>query len=111
MSEATKAKDQAFTDPWSVPLKSIDVSDPGLFQTNTHWGYFDRLRQEDPVHFAESPLFGPYWSITKFNDIMHVDTAQNVFSSEGGITLVDRPIDFTTPNFISMDPPKHDVQR
>ena len=111
MAEATNAYDPASADPWSVPLDSIDVSDPTLFETNTHWGYFDRLRQQDPVHFATSPLFGPYWSITKFNDIMQVDTSHAVFSSERGITLIDRPLDFVTPNFISMDPPKHDVQR
>jgi len=111
MAEATNALDTAYPNPQTVPLDTIDVSDPGLFETNTHWGYFDRLRREDPVHFAESPLFGPYWSITKFNDIMHVDTSHNVFSSERGITLIDRPLDFVTPNFISMDPPKHDVQR
>jgi cytochrome P450 len=111
MAEATRAFDPTITDPWSVPLDAIDVSDPALFETNTQWGYFDRLRKEDPVHFAESPLFGPYWSITKFNDIMQVDTSHDVFSSERGITLIDRPLDFVTPNFISMDPPKHDVQR
>jgi cytochrome P450 len=111
MSEAMTALDLTRADARSVPLDAIDVSDPALFETNTHWGYFDRLRREDPVHFAESPLFGPYWSITKFNDIMHVDMSHNVFSSEHGITLIDRPLDFVTPNFISMDPPKHDVQR
>ena len=110
MAEAT-AIDSTAADPWSVRLETIDVSDPALFETNTHWGYFDRLRKEDPVHLAESPLFGRYWSITKFNDIMQVDTSHNVFSSERGITLIDRPLDFVTPNFISMDPPKHDVQR
>jgi len=111
MAEAINTYDPASSDPWSVPLDAIDVSDPALFETNSHWGYFDRLRKEDPVHFASSPLFGPYWSITKFNDIMQVDTSHNVFSSERGITLIDRPLDFVTPNFISMDPPKHDVQR
>ena len=111
MTEAADAFDLTLADPWSVPLDSIDVSDPVLFETNTHWGYFERLRKEDPVHFAESPLFGPYWSITKFEDIMQVDTSHQVFSSERGITLIDRPLDFVTPNFISMDPPKHDVQR
>lgn len=111
MSEAVNQIDQAHSDPASVPLDQIDVSDPSLFQTDTHWGYFDRLRKEDPVHYAESPLFGPYWSITKFNDIMHVDKSHDLFSSEDGITLQTRPADFTAPNFISMDPPKHDVQR
>lgn len=111
MSEATNTLDLTTADPASVPLEQIDVSNPALFKTDTHWGYFERLRAEDPVHYAESPLFGPYWSITRFEDIMHVDKSHDIFSSDKGITLVDRRSDFTTPNFIAMDPPKHDVQR
>lgn len=112
MSEVAIEKlDLTTADPCSVPLDKINVSDPTLFETDTHWGYFERLRKEDPVHYCEESLFGPYWSITKFNDIMQVDKAHHIFSSEDGITLSDRPFDFRTPNFISMDPPKHDVQR
>ncbi len=111
MSETASPLDLATADPWSVPLEQIDVSDPTLFQTDTHWGYFERLRKEDPVHYAESPLFGPYWSITRFQDIMQIEGDWQTFSSAQGITLIDRPVDFTTPNFISMDPPVHDEQR
>ncbi|MGD8416742.1 MAG: cytochrome P450 [Pseudomonadales bacterium] len=111
MSEVSNQQDPNLMDPWSVPLDQIDVSDPRLFQTDSHWGYFERLRREDPVHLAESPLFGSYWSITRFDDIMQMEKNHEVFSSGQGITLQDRPADFTTPNFISMDPPKHDVQR
>ena len=42
---------------------------------------------------------------------MTVDTTHGVFSSEGGITVVDQDEDFQLPMFIAMDPPKHDVQR
>jgi cytochrome P450 len=96
---------------WTTPLAQIDVSNPALFQHDTHWGYFRRLRAEDPVHRGESPLFGPYWSITRFRDIMEIDGNHQDFSSAPGITLADRPLDFQTTNFIAMDPPKHDVQR
>jgi cytochrome P450 len=94
-----------------VPLDQIDVSDPQLFQDGTIWPYFERLRREDPVHYCGKSAFGPYWSITKYKDIMQVDTNHAVFSSEGGISILDRPEEFRTPNFISMDPPKHDEQR
>ncbi|MEY4256395.1 MAG: hypothetical protein RLZZ141_1622, partial [Pseudomonadota bacterium] len=62
---------------------------------------------------AESE-FGPYWSVTKYDDIMSVDTNHGVFSSEahlGGITVADQDADFILPMFIAMDPPKHDAQR
>ena len=96
---------------WSMPLSEIRVADPLLFQTDTMWPYFERLRKEAPVHYQAEHEFGPYWSVTKYNDIMAVDTNHQVFSSEGGITLAEGSEDFRLPMFIAMDPPKHDVQR
>ena len=107
MSEAVTLTE----DPYSIPLEDINVSDPNLFMNDNHWGYFERLRKEDPIHYCEDSLFGPYWSVTKFNDIMEIEKDHNAFSSEGGITLADQPEDFQTVNFISLDPPRHDIQR
>ncbi|MBT7723185.1 MAG: cytochrome P450, partial [Gammaproteobacteria bacterium] len=107
MSEAAMLTE----DPYSIPLEDINVSDANLFMNDNHWGYFERLRNEDPVHYCEDSLFGPYWSVTKFNNIMEIEKDHNAFSSEGGITLADQPEDFQTVNFISLDPPRHDVQR
>ena len=80
-------------DAQSIPLAEIDVSDLHLWQTDTHLPLFERLRREDPVHWCESSAFGPYWSVTRFNDIMAVDTNHRCFSSEaalGGITILDQ---------------------
>ena len=99
---------------FSMPLEDIDVSQPHLFETDTHWPYFERLRKEAPVHFCRESKFGPYWSITRYNDIMAVDTNHQVFSSDaylGGITIRDPLPEHRRPSFISMDPPLHDEQR
>ena len=99
---------------WDMPLDKINVSQPELFRTNAFWPYFERLRREDPVHFCAESDYGPYWSVTKYNDIMAVDTNHQLFSSEaslGGITMRDQQADFLLPMFIAMDPPKHDKQR
>ena len=96
---------------YSMPLADISPANPELFRTDTMWPYFERLRKEDPVHYSAEHQFGPYWSITKFNDIMAVDTNHAAFSSEPSITIVDLQDDFKLPMFIAMDPPKHDVQR
>lgn len=98
-------------DPYSLPLETLDPSKGVLFQQQKHWAYFERLRKEDPVHFVDSEDFGPYWSITKFNDIMFVDSHHNEFSSEPVIVIGDPDSDLLPPQFIAMDPPKHDVQR
>ena len=103
-------------DPHTIPLEDIDLSDPHIFQQDAHWAYFERLRAEDPVHYCRDSQFGPFWSVTKYNDIMRVDRNHQVYSSEGGITLgapvtVPEEKVMNTPMFIAMDPPKHDVQR
>ena len=59
----------------------------------------------------EEDRVGPYWSITRYDDIMAVDTDHKTFSSEGSVLLADPEEDFVLPMFIAMDPPKHDVQR
>ena len=111
MAPANTSIDLSSADPYSVPLSQIDVSQSELYEKNLFWPYFERLRKEDPVHYCANSDFGPYWSITKFEDIVYVEKNHDIFSSEWGIVIGDRPEDFETVNFISMDPPKHDAQR
>ena len=61
-------------DPTTAPLADIDVSDSRLYQQDLWRPYFERLRRDDPVHYTEDSMFGPYWSITKFKDIMQVES-------------------------------------
>src|SRR5664279_3759561 len=98
----------------SLPLADIDVSHPELFRTDSFWPYFDRLRREDPVHYCRDSMFGPYWSVTKYNDIMDIETNHSVFSSAsslGGITIRDVDPDLRRESFIAMDQPRHGAQR
>jgi cytochrome P450 len=98
----------------SMPLEAIDPANPDYFVEDTVGHYFARLRRDDPVHHSVSPVFGPYWSITRYQDIMAVDTNHAVFSSDwklGGITLTDAPEAEKLKMFIAMDPPVHDEQR
>ena len=98
-------------DAYAVALDKIEIWNPDRFKEDTLWPFFARLRHEDPVHYtAESPM-GAFWSVTKFDDIMYVDTHHDIFSSEGGITIDEQDENFELPMFIAMDPPKHDVQR
>jgi cytochrome P450 len=102
---------QQLPDPLTAPLEQIDFSDPRLLEQDAWRPYFARLREEDPVHYqAESP-FGPFWSITRFDDIVAVDSNYEVFSSEPTIIIGDLTDDMRVEQFIAMDPPKHDVQR
>ena len=97
-----------------MPIASIDVSDPGLYENDTWRPLFERLRREDPVHRCNESPYGPYWSITRYADIMEVEINHAVYSSAqelGGIQIaeVGRPGEFAS--FIRMDPPDHTVRR
>ncbi|MFZ5728333.1 MAG: cytochrome [Phenylobacterium sp. RIFCSPHIGHO2_01_FULL_70_10] len=96
---------------YAMPLDQINVADGELFRTDTMWPYFERLRKEAPVHYQAEHEFGPYWSVTKYKDIMAVDTDHETFSSEPAITIAEPTEELPLPMFIAMDPPKHDVQR
>jgi len=110
---AVDLKNEARTRAKSIPLNDINVTDIELWRTDTVWPYFERLRKEDPVHLhpADHHEDGAFWSVTKYNDIMAVDTNHAAFSSEPSITIFDPKEDFVMPMFIAMDPPKHDQQR
>ncbi len=98
----------------SMPLDQINVSDPKLYQQDVWQHYFKRLRRDAPVHYCKDSPIGPFWSVTKYKDIVATEVNHKVFSSSfalGGITLRDRPADLELPMFIAMDPPKHDDQR
>jgi cytochrome P450 len=108
------APEQAKLNALSLPLDDIDVSDPELYQNDTYFPYFDRLRREAPVHYRKDGMYGSFWSVTKFKDIMTVETHPEIYSSDaklGGIVITDRPLQYRRSSFISMDPPRHDDQR
>ena len=106
-------------DPYSVPLDSIDMSNADIYQQNLMHKYFERLRKECPVHYSEGSACGPFWSLTKFKDIIAVDKNHRDYSadaSRGGHVLgyenwFTTDPDLQWPMFLAMDPPRHDVQR
>jgi cytochrome P450 len=92
----------------------IDVSQPRLYRDDNWGSHFARLRREDPVHFHPESPFGPYWSITRYADIMKVELDHGTYSSAqelGGIQITDQPKGSERPSFIRMDPPRHTAQR
>lgn len=111
MADTQFGTEAGVPDPYDVDLATMDVSQAEIFQSNMHGEYFRRLRKEDPVHFCPDSPFGPYWSITKYRDIVAVDSNHKAFSSNRDIVIGDAPADFDTPMFIAMDGQKHITQR
>jgi cytochrome P450 len=95
-------------------LRSIDVSDPRLYQDDTWRPLFAELRREDPIHFCEASPYGPYWSVTRYDDILTVELDHENYSSSqalGGIQIADQPKGQELSSFIRMDPPGHTAHR
>ncbi len=95
----------------TLALEDIDLSNPFLYRQDQWRAYFKRLRDEAPVHYQKNSLFGPFWSVTRYEDILFVDKNHELFSSEPQIVLGDPPEGLSVEMFIAMDPPNHDVQR
>ena len=111
---------------YEAPLDKLNPAWASAFRDDGHWAYFERLRAEDPVHYTPDSNYGAFWSITKYDDIMAVDSNHQVFSSAKGIGLSPKasvlPPDARleedpdrggedSNSFINMDPPGHDIQR
>jgi len=109
MATLAPAPQAAHTDP-------LDVSRAELYTEHRWQEPFRRLRAEAPIHRCEDSAFGPYWSISTYKPIVHVESLPELYSSSwqyGGITLADpkETANFSMPMFIAMDRPKHTEQR
>ena len=52
---------------YDMPLDELNPGDPGSFETQEMWWKFERLREQDPVHFTSEEYsdHGNYWSLSK----------------------------------------------
>ncbi len=97
----------------------FDVSRPELYAENTFEPVFRQLRAEAPIHYVTDSAFGPYWSVSTYKPIVHIEALPKIFSSSwtyGGISIAfdpETPIEHEVrmPMFIAMDPPDHTAQR
>ena len=96
-------------------LESLDVSRAELWKANTWRPLFARLRAEDPISYCPESFFGPYWSITRYDDIVAVEGDPATFSSSwehGGIVIFDmQDTGVQLRMFIAMDDPEHAEKR
>ena len=135
-ADPTPAQLEARARIYAMPLEKLDPADIKYFPNEEMFWKFERLRAEDPVHFTstEDSEHGDYWSVTKWDDIIKIDTDSVTFSNEAGITIAaNRPVreligyapenDTRTPEqiqadneggiktLLSMDPPEHGLHR
>ncbi len=102
----------------NLDLARLNIADPGFWEDDGFLPLFERLRREEPVHYCPDSAYGPYWSVTRYEDILAVDTNHQAFSSaseHGGIIIHDAFAFHMGPyvleGMITMDPPSHSVHR
>src|ERR1700751_714896 len=99
-----RAREEAY----STPLKNFHPGAPRLFQDDTLWPWFERLRKEEPVDYCNNSPIEPYWWGVNYNRIIQADPSHGVFSPDaalGGISIRDAPPGYDWPSFIAMDQP------
>ncbi len=110
----------AFQDVSATDVDPFDVSRAEIWAEDRWQEPFRELRANHPIHKCEASKFGPYWSVSTYKPIQHVEALPKIFSSSwevGGITVAGDGIDNMQegeeafPMFIAMDPPQHTAQR
>jgi cytochrome P450 len=101
----------AFPNQQPTSIDMIDLTDPNLFSRDRHESIFDRLRDEDPVHWQAQSESGPFWNITRYEDVKAADIDHHLFSSRDISIVEDMPDGFDISMFMAMDPPRHTVYR
>jgi cytochrome P450 len=103
-----------------LPDHFLDVSRKELYLDCSWDAPFKHLRDHAPIHKCENSKFGPYWSVSTYKPIQHIEALPKIFSSSweyGGITVAGdgiehlKEFEMPMPMFIAMDPPQHTAQR
>jgi cytochrome P450 len=94
------------------------LTDPGFFGDHDPHPIWQQLRREDPVHWTVG-LVRPFWSVTRYNDIVAVFSEPDLFTSTRGVIVPSSPqMEQLTPEMmgagqimIMTDPPLHGSMR
>jgi cholest-4-en-3-one 26-monooxygenase len=96
----------------------VALSDPGFFIDHDPHPLWKELRERDPIHWTEG-LGKPFWSVTRYDDIISVVSEPQLFSSAYLIGLPSSPeMELMTPQMLGSgemmlmtDPPMHGAMR
>jgi len=97
-------------------LEEINLSDGELFERNEAHEAFRVLRRDGRIHWTPpTEHLKGYWSLTRYEDVLHVSRHPEIFGSEQGIVMFEpiNPEERTVAAagngkmLITMDPPRH----
>lgn len=86
-----------------------DLSSHDTFANGAPHNTFERLRNEDPIHWTDYEGGENYWSITRHADLMEMNRNTAVFSSARGIRMEDQSYEeyLARRTFQETDAPEH----
>ncbi len=106
--------------------RTLDLADAALFQNEEAHDVLKYLRHNDPVHWNEGEGdYNGFWSITKYDDILHISRHPERYISSKGIAgpgltaeafqrltgtnpdLAAQTAQQGSVSIITMDPPRH----
>ena len=117
---ATQIRPAPETPTPEIAANPLDVSRAELWSEDRWQEPMRQLRAESPIYYCPESKFGPYWSVTTYKPIQHIEALPKIFSSSweyGGITVAGDGVEhlkegeIPMPMFIAMDPPQHTAQR
>src|SRR3712207_97130 len=76
----------------SLCSRGISLYDPDGYVAGPPNEAFERLRQEDPVHWQDMPDGTGYWAVLRHSELVRVARSPDLFSASlGGVMLEDLP--------------------
>jgi len=90
----------------NTKVEAIDPSNTDFFFYDLQHILFQRLREECPVHYCPTSNYGAFWSISKYEHVVEIESDFEAFTSTHGFTINEIPAD-APRSFMRMDPPDH----
>lgn len=97
----------------SLRIEENDLANLDVFVQGRQHEIWRRLRAEEPIHWNPgNDRFIPFWSVTKYADLIAVSRDTTTYSSQQGISMAANPADPSTTigagkMMIITDPPRH----
>ncbi len=97
----------------SLRIEDNDLANLDVFVRGGQHEIWRRMRAEEPIHWNPgNDRFIPFWSVTRYADLIAVSRDTTTYSSQQGISMAANPADPATmvgagKMLIIMDPPRH----
>jgi len=97
----------------SLRIEENDLANLDVFVRGGQHEIWRRMRAEEPIHWNPgNDRFIPFWSVTKYADLIAVSRDTTTYSSQQGISMAANPGDPATligagKMMIITDPPRH----